>query len=343
MSKKPVAQDNVYKYDQDHIDMLNKERPWEKDVKFFNKTKVSALAAMKMLKHSLEGVRKGRARNGGKGMSLEVMGLMIGKPEGDTIVVLDCCALPVEGEENFVSAEGEVQRYMLEMMESMELRRKERFIGWYHSHPFDVGIHSHCFMSGTDVQTQFSWQNGIKPWTAIVIDPLRSIAKKQPQFSAFRCYPVKHNPPAGQGPDGKPVGSRNWGVTPNRYYQMGMSFFMSSLGKRMVDIMSRNNLWIRVLSSSAVMEPENRRGFPDRAGAMTTKLNSASDSHHSGAFARRGRGQKGGEQNKELNQAAKEASDLAIEQCAGHSSQIVKDFLFNSMLSEEKEDEEMKV
>lgn len=61
---------------------------------------MSALAAMKMLKHSLAGVKKGRAKGG---MPIEVMGLLIGKPEGETIVVLDAAPIPVEGIEYKVS------------------------------------------------------------------------------------------------------------------------------------------------------------------------------------------------------------------------------------------------
>lgn len=51
--------------------------------------------------------------------------------------------------------------------------RKERFMGWYHSHPFDVEVHSHCFLSSTDISTQLSWQRAEdphgNPWLAIVV------------------------------------------------------------------------------------------------------------------------------------------------------------------------------
>ena len=66
-------------------------------------------------------------------------------------------------------------------------------MGWYHSHPFDVEVNSHCFLSSTDVATQLHWQraedrNG-NPWLAIVVDPLRSLAKGRPELMAFRVYP----------------------------------------------------------------------------------------------------------------------------------------------------------
>ncbi len=58
--------------------------------KHFSNVKVSALASMKMLKHAMSGVEQGRSENG---ISFEVMGLVVGKPEGDSIVGYSiwCC------------------------------------------------------------------------------------------------------------------------------------------------------------------------------------------------------------------------------------------------------------
>jgi proteasome lid subunit RPN8/RPN11 len=47
----------------------------------------------------------------------------------------------------------------------------EKFVGWYHSHPFDVESYSHCHLSHTDVQTQFAWQSNSPFWVAIVVRP----------------------------------------------------------------------------------------------------------------------------------------------------------------------------
>ena len=80
------------------------------------------------LKHALAGVEKGRKAGTAP---VEIMGLMIGKASGESIVVLDACPLPVEGSETRVVAD-DAQVHMLELMDSMELRRKEGFVGWYH-------------------------------------------------------------------------------------------------------------------------------------------------------------------------------------------------------------------
>jgi len=76
-------------------------------------------------------------------------------------------------------------------------------VGWYHSHPFDVETYSHAHLSAIDVQTQTGWQLASGAWTAIVVDPLRSLAKQEPEFGCFRVYPPRHTPPANECPDGQ--------------------------------------------------------------------------------------------------------------------------------------------
>ena len=49
------------------------------------------------------------ARSGGK---LEVMGLMLGKTDGPSMVVMDTFALPVEGTETRVNAQAAAYEYM---------------------------------------------------------------------------------------------------------------------------------------------------------------------------------------------------------------------------------------
>ena len=61
------ADSKYFAHDEQKIEALLKEEPWKKDPKNFRKCKISALAGMRMLKHSLRGVEKGRARDQGKG------------------------------------------------------------------------------------------------------------------------------------------------------------------------------------------------------------------------------------------------------------------------------------
>lgn len=61
------------------------------------------------------------ARSGG---TLEVMGLMLGKVDGDTMIVMDAFALPVEGTETRVNAQASAYEYMTQYIESSKLVSK---------------------------------------------------------------------------------------------------------------------------------------------------------------------------------------------------------------------------
>jgi len=69
----------------------------------------------------------------------------------------------------------------------------------YHTHPFDLDANSHCYLSSTDVTTQLQWQRHSDPqgdpWFAIVIDPLRSLAKSVPEMMCFRVHDPTYSPP----------------------------------------------------------------------------------------------------------------------------------------------------
>ena len=81
---------------------------------------------MKMLKHTLAGVSEGRAE---RGTPVEVMGLLIGKPDGPSIVVTDVFPLPVKGIEYQVQVLEKAMVYMTQVQDALELRRADRFVG----------------------------------------------------------------------------------------------------------------------------------------------------------------------------------------------------------------------
>lgn len=122
------------------------------------------------------------ARSGG---TLEVMGLLLGKVDGNTMFVMDSFALPVEGTETRVNAQAQAYEYMSSYMTAAKLvGREENAIGWYHSHP-GYG----CWLSGIDVTTQMTNQSYQEPFVAIVIDPVRTISSGKVCLGAFRTYP----------------------------------------------------------------------------------------------------------------------------------------------------------
>ncbi len=228
---------------------LHRSRP---SLKHFTDCKVSALAAMKMLKHALAGVTEGRAE---RGVPVEIMGLLIGKPDGNAIVVTDVFPLPVKGIEYQVNLLDQAMGFITRAQDALEARRRERFVGWYHSHPFDPEPWSHCHLSATDVATQANWQALAPFWTAIVIDPLRSAQQGSLDMGAYRTYPATHTPPELEAPDGTRAPGltelrRRWGVSSGRYYALQTSYFSSSAGAPLLQQTAAASLWVTALAST---------------------------------------------------------------------------------------------
>merc|ERR1719238_163993 len=130
---------------------------------------VSSLALLKMLKH-------GRA-----GVPMEVMGLMLGEFIDDyTIRCVDVFSMPQSGNSVSVEAVDPVfQTKMLDMLK--QTGRPEMVVGWYHSHP-GFG----CWFSGTDVNTQQSFEQLNPRAVGVVVDPIQSV-KGKVVIDCFRC------------------------------------------------------------------------------------------------------------------------------------------------------------
>jgi len=130
---------------------------------------ISSLALLKMLKH-------GRA-----GVPMEVMGLMLGEFIDDyKITVVDVFSMPQSGNSVSVEAVDPVfQTKMLDMLK--QTGRPEMVVGWYHSHP-GFG----CWFSGTDVNTQQSFEQLNPRAVGVVVDPIQSV-KGKVVIDCFRC------------------------------------------------------------------------------------------------------------------------------------------------------------
>eukprot|EP00954_Amorphochlora_amoebiformis_P020768 1341697-Amorphochlora_amoeboformis.AAC.2 len=258
------------------------EEAWKKQPKHFSKCRISALAAMKMLKHTLAGVKKGRARDGGKGLPLEVMGLMLGVIKPNSVIVLDSLPLPCDGFESEwdVKISDRATMLMLDVQNRMEEKGStERVIGWYHSHPFEVGVYNNCFLSAIDLSTQSNYQKaGPAGWTGVVVDPMRCVAKSKLEMSAFRAYPDGFTVGKDVAPDGESIREtpgKNWGTYPEKYYQLETSFFMSSIARSTMDLFSKDSLWIRIIANSKMDDEEYSGKIIKRMTKASTKLTTA--------------------------------------------------------------------
>ena len=214
---------------------------------YFKDIRVSALALLKMVMH---------ARSGGV---LEVMGLLLGKVDANTMIAMDSFALPVEGTETRVNAQAQAYEYMAAYTESAkQVGRLENVIGWYHSHP-GYG----CWLSGIDVSTQMLNQQFQEPFVAIVIDPVRTISAGKVNLGAFRTYPKGYKPPD-EGPSEYQTIPLNkiedFGVHCKQYYSLDVSYFKSSLDHRLLDSLW-DKYWVHTLSSSSLLTVSIDKSF----------------------------------------------------------------------------------
>ena len=186
------------------------------------------------------------ARSGG---SIEIMGLMQGKVEGDTFIVTDAFRLPVEGTETRVMAVDDANTYMVEYLSMCrESKLMENAVGWYHSHP-GYG----CWLSGIDVDTESTHQQFNDPFLAVVIDPDRTISAGKVEIGAFRTYPKDHKPKDMHvGDDLQAIPeykTEDFGAHANRYYSLEVSHYKSTLDTQLLEQLWQK-YWVSTLSQS---------------------------------------------------------------------------------------------
>jgi COP9 signalosome complex subunit 5 len=303
--------DLLYKYDQQKYNAYLNSKPWTKDVHHFKKVKISAIALLKMVMH---------AKSGGQ---IEVMGLLMGKIQEDTMIVTDSFALPVEGTETRVNASAEGYEYMVEYLSNIRrVGRLENALGWYHSHP-GYG----CWLSGIDVATQMLNQQFQEPWLAIVVDPVRTSSSGKVELGAFRTYPEGHKADEGSSEyQSIPISKiEDFGVHCKQYYPLEVSYFKSNLDSYLLDLLW-NKYWVNTLSSNTLLG--NRDYTSGQINDLAEKLEQA-DSHL-------GHGRIGAyvlsEKKREeapLLKLTKDSSKIALEQVTGIMTQVLKDNLFN--------------
>ncbi|GAA5912548.1 hypothetical protein JCM5296_003477 [Sporobolomyces johnsonii] len=344
--------DSLFRYDKDHQKQLLNAKPWKQDPNYFKKVRISAVALIKMVMH---------ARSGGQ---YEIMGLMQGKLDGDTFVVMDAFALPVVGTETRVNAANEANEFMIQYIESSPaIGRPENIVGWYHSHP-GYG----CWLSGIDVMTQKTNQQFQDPFLAVVIDPNRTVSAGRVEIGAFRTYPEGYTPPNAAASEYQsiPVDKiEDFGVHASAYYPLEVSHFKSSRDRDLLELLW-NKYWVMTLSQSPLVsnrayvtsqlsdlvlklnktEPsvQHRCGIAALAPLIVSARQAIANAQHGGgggkgkgrAESQDGRGMKKKEEEEErgreetpLGKAVKDSNKIAAEASHGLIGALVKDKLFN--------------
>lgn len=309
-----AAVDEIYRYDKKQQQDILTAKPWDKDPHFFKDIKISALALLKMVMH---------ARSGG---TLEVMGLLLGKVDANTMIVMDSFALPVEGTETRVNAQAQAYEYMTAYIEAAkQVGRLENAIGWYHSHP-GYG----CWLSGIDVSTQMLNQNFQEPFVAIVIDPVRTISAGKVCLGAFRTYPKGYKPPNEEPSEYQTIPLNkieDFGVHCKHYYSLEVTYFKSSLDRRLLDSLW-NKYWVNTLSSSSLLT--NADYTTGQISDLSDKLEQSETTLGRGAFMLgMDPHEKKGED--KLSKATKDSCKTTMEVIHGLMAQMIKDRLFNQV------------
>jgi COP9 signalosome complex subunit 5 len=309
-----IDADVLYRYDTQKYNSFLQTRPWAKDVHHFKKVKISALALLKMVMHARSGV------------PIEVMGLLQGKIDGDTMIVMDSFALPVEGTETRVNAQTEGYEYMVEYLTfTREVGRLENAIGWYHSHP-GYG----CWLSGIDVSTQMLNQQYSEPWLAVVVDPVRTISSGRVELGAFRTYPegYKADESAPSEYQSIPISKiEDFGVHCKQYYPLEVSYFKSTLDSHVLNLLW-NKYWVNTLSSNALLT--NRDFTGGQINDLAEKLEQA-ETHlaHSGRMGGFFMPEQKKKEESQLSKLNRDSSKVALEQVTGVMTQVMKNNLFN--------------
>ncbi|KAI1213413.1 Mov34-domain-containing protein [Annulohypoxylon truncatum] len=247
------TRDALYDYDNDRQTEINSAKPWKENPHHFQHVRISAVALIKMVMH---------ARSGG---SIEIMGIMQGYTDGDTIVVTDAFGLPVEGTETRVNAQDDALEYMVSYLGLCRAQgsRQENPVGWYHSHP-GYG----CWLSGIDVGTQSMQQQFNDPFVAVVIDPDRTISAGRVEIGAFRTYPADYKPsspsptsPSSSSPSSSGAGgsaavplakAEDFGAHASRYYSLEVSHFKSTLDSSLLDLLW-SKYWVQTLAQNPLL------------------------------------------------------------------------------------------
>lgn len=200
----------------------------------------------------------------------------------------------------------------------------ENAIGWYHSHP-GYG----CWLSGIDVSTQMLNQNYQEPFVAIVIDPVRTVSSGKVNLGAFRTYPKGYKPPNEEPSEYQTIPLNkieDFGVHCKQYYQLDVSYFKSSLDRKILESLW-NKYWVNTLGSSGLLS--NAEYTTGQIFDLSEKLEQSESSLSRGYFLTADGNDKRNED--KLTKATRDCCRASIELIHGLMTQIAKDKLFNSV------------
>jgi len=297
----------------------NREALAKEDPEYFKYAKISSLALLKLLLHA----RSACAGESKDGRTLEVMGMLLGKTDGNSFIIID--SLPIKkGDEAAVQLTDEDYEYVVETTERIKkVGRMETVIGWYHSHPA-LGV----FLSGTDIRTQRIQQQFQDPYLAVVIDPISTISTGKPRLGAFRTYPKDYKPkePINWSTAQTVYGIDDPGYYKDEFYPLEVSVFKSSMDTALFELLW-NRYWVKGLATSKNLLTREYTAAKITDVAVNLEKASKDIGNSVGGFMMM---QKKKKEENQLNPICKEAAKISIDQANGNSTQVLKNLLFNT-------------
>eukprot|EP01012_Entosiphon_sulcatum_P032088 TRINITY_DN40836_c0_g1_i1.p1 TRINITY_DN40836_c0_g1~~TRINITY_DN40836_c0_g1_i1.p1 ORF type:complete len:337 (-),score=81.89 TRINITY_DN40836_c0_g1_i1:117-1127(-) len=316
-----LSDESLYKPDPAVAQQISQARPWRTDQHYFKQVRMSAVAMVKIVMHAKEGVREPQETN------YEVMGILQGRIEANTLVVTDAFALPIKGSAVEVTLPQEATEYLVNYLELIkQVGKGENVIGWYHSHP---GYRP--FLSGIDVGTQRTNQMYQDPWLAVVVDPVKTVNAGQVDMKAFRTFPEGYTPPNVSKAEWEAIPAdriADFGAHANSYYPLEMSYYKSSADKVLLDLLWER-FWVMTLTSSPLLF--NRDYNDKQIRDITEKLETAESELGHGRFMGMGfPTEKRGKEESQLSKVTRDSNKATVEILQGLFGQVIKDCLFNS-------------
>lgn len=307
----------LFKYDS-ATQLKNREALAKEDPEYFKHARISSLAMLKMLIHA----RSACAGESKDGKTMEVMGMLLGKSDGNSFIIVD--SFPIKkGDEASVQLTDEDYEYIVETLEKMKkVGRMDEVVGWYHSHPA-LGV----FLSGTDIRTQRIQQQFQDPYLAIVIDPISTISTGKPRLGAFRTYPENYKPkePVNWSTAQTIYGIDDPGYYRDDFYPLEVSYFKSSLDTSLFEMLW-NKYWVKGLATSKNLLTREYTSAKITDVAVNLEKVSKDIGSISGGYMM----QKKKKEETQLSPICKEAAKISIDQANGTSSQVLKNILFNT-------------
>ncbi|KAJ6732138.1 hypothetical protein OIU79_003288 [Salix purpurea] len=317
--------DAIFHYDEAAQTKFQQEKPWSNDPNYFRRVKISALALLKMVVH---------ARSGG---TIEVMGLMQGKTDGDTIIVMDAFALPVEGTETRVNAQADAYEYMVDYSQTNKQRvvalldfcdleervEPDLVLNWIEDQSQNIKLLPFVSLEAGRLENAVGWYHshpGYGCWLSGKVE-----------IGAFRTYPEGYKPPDDPVSEYQTIPLNkieDFGVHCKQYYSLDITYFKSSLDCHLLDLLW-NKYWVNTLSSSPLLG--NGDYVAGQISDLAEKLEHAESQLAHSRLGPLMAPQRKKDEESQLAKITRDSAKITVEQVHGLMSQVIKDILFNSV------------